>query len=294
MRRKIVKQGTATMTISLPSKWVKQNNLKEGDEVEMTEEENKLVIGGEGSNDEIKKIEIKGKFGKNDLSHLYMVGYDEVVIHFDDEKSLNEILDRVNEIIGFEVIDQTEKSVTIKNITSELDSEYDNILRKTLLIQKDMNENIVNALKNKEFERLKQIRRQEVINNKFTGFLVRIISKKGYANQSRSPQAYDMIQNLERVADQYKYLCDDYIELKKINDEELDLLIEANELFLRFYDLHYKLTPEKKHEFRKLRRELFEKTKKALMNNPSIMNHHVFNIAEKIYNVAGSFFAINV
>ena len=37
MKRKIVKQGSATMTISLPATWIKKFNLKVGDELEIDE-----------------------------------------------------------------------------------------------------------------------------------------------------------------------------------------------------------------------------------------------------------------
>ena len=33
MKRKLVKQGAGTMMISLPTKWIKENNLDKGDEV---------------------------------------------------------------------------------------------------------------------------------------------------------------------------------------------------------------------------------------------------------------------
>ena len=40
MKRKIVKQGKATMTVSLPSKWIKNNNINNADEVDIEEIEN--------------------------------------------------------------------------------------------------------------------------------------------------------------------------------------------------------------------------------------------------------------
>ena len=42
MKRRIVKQGAATMTISLPAPWIKKFGLKEGDELNI-EEKGKLI-----------------------------------------------------------------------------------------------------------------------------------------------------------------------------------------------------------------------------------------------------------
>ena len=44
MKRKLVKQGAATMMISLPSKWIKENGLDKGDEIELIEQGGELLI----------------------------------------------------------------------------------------------------------------------------------------------------------------------------------------------------------------------------------------------------------
>jgi len=44
MKRKIIKQGHNTLTITLPSEWVKKLNLNAGDEIEVYERDSGLVI----------------------------------------------------------------------------------------------------------------------------------------------------------------------------------------------------------------------------------------------------------
>ena len=44
MKRKIIKQGHNTLTVTLPSKWVKKLNLTADDEVDIIEKENSLLI----------------------------------------------------------------------------------------------------------------------------------------------------------------------------------------------------------------------------------------------------------
>ena len=55
MKRKIIKLGPATLVISLPSKWIKQTHVKPGDEIELEEIDNNLVIKAEESK-KINKI----------------------------------------------------------------------------------------------------------------------------------------------------------------------------------------------------------------------------------------------
>ena len=51
MRRKLVKQGNATLMISLPSKWAKENKLDKGDEIILNEYGRDLIV----STEEVKK-----------------------------------------------------------------------------------------------------------------------------------------------------------------------------------------------------------------------------------------------
>ena len=47
MRRKIIKQGHNTLTITLPSKWVRANKVVPTDEIDVVEKGNKLIISKE-------------------------------------------------------------------------------------------------------------------------------------------------------------------------------------------------------------------------------------------------------
>jgi len=44
MIRKLVKQGPATMTVSIPKDWIDRFHLRNGDEVNIEEKETKLII----------------------------------------------------------------------------------------------------------------------------------------------------------------------------------------------------------------------------------------------------------
>ena len=90
MKRKIIKQGISTLTISLPSKWVKQFNLEGGDEVEVIESDQNLIIS---TSQRIKAksitLDITGlpdKIVWRYFTALYMSGYDEILIRFSEPK----------------------------------------------------------------------------------------------------------------------------------------------------------------------------------------------------------------
>jgi phosphate uptake regulator/antitoxin component of MazEF toxin-antitoxin module len=299
MKRKIVKQGAATMTISLPASWIKKFNLKVGDELNIDEVGNKIEISTEKAMGEAKIVldaEKLGFFTKNELGHLYFLGYDEVVINFKNKEILAQIKDRLPDLIGYEIIDQTENKITIKSISSGLEGEFDNILRKVFLLLKEMADNIYDALKNSQFQRLRQIREMEGLNNRFTAFLNRIISKKGYKRPDRSLQAYDMIQNLERVADEYKYICDDLADRKTPVDKDvLELLSKINNYYKRLYEIFYKFDPKKKLVIYRERKSLKDKAAEFLKSEKeTVLSAHLVSLLEKLYNTAGSYLALSI
>ena len=57
MKRKIVKQGAATLMISLPSKWCKKFGLKKGDEVDIETANDSLLVSP-------KEIKVKSEVDK--------------------------------------------------------------------------------------------------------------------------------------------------------------------------------------------------------------------------------------
>ena len=44
MQRKVIQQGPSTLMVSLPSKWVKENNIKKGEELTVDWTNNQLTI----------------------------------------------------------------------------------------------------------------------------------------------------------------------------------------------------------------------------------------------------------
>jgi phosphate uptake regulator len=297
MKRKIVKQGAATMTISLPATWIKHMHLSEGAEVDLEEDGNRIIISS-GKGEETKSVEYnieeKGVFTKSDLSHLYILGYDEIIVKYQDKQVLKDIKERVPDCIGFEIIDQQNGKVHIKGITSVLEQEFDNILRKVFIILRDQAQEVYECLKKGKFSDLEELREMEAINNKFTSFLLRLIVKKGYKDYSRSCQAYDLIQNLERLSDEYKYICDSFKEWKKpLNPDVISLLKDMNDYYLVFYEAFYKYDSDKRNKIDEARKTLKNRAYEMLIKKKEpALSHHLINLAEKITNTTGSFLAL--
>lgn len=54
MKRRIIKQGHNTLTVTLPSAWVKDLNIHAGDEIDLVEEANGLLLTTEKKTEKIR------------------------------------------------------------------------------------------------------------------------------------------------------------------------------------------------------------------------------------------------
>lgn len=299
MKRKIVQHGCSSLTITLPYSWVNKFNLKKGDEIDVSENGSSLIISTETEQSTNKKEVDTTQFGyftKNNLAHLYQLGYDEIEIRYDDENTLKELKEKVNECIGFEIIDQKPNKIFIKSIAQTLDSEFDILLRKCFLITHEMAVNVLEAIKSQQYHKLKEIRHQEFMNNKFTMVCVRILSKRGYKEQKKIMHVHNIIKQLERIADEYKYICDlmyDYD--KKVNKQVIEFFEKINQYYYTFYQMFYKFDPKLKEAIYKGRKELKKEGEMLITSNKgneSMLAHYLFTLIDKVNDASGAYFAL--
>jgi len=298
MKRKLVQHGYSSLSITLPNKWLKQFSLKKGDEVDVSQHEKDLVVStGEKEESQKKTFDVteSGIFTKNNLNHLYLLGYDELEIKFDDEKTLQDIKSRVSECIGYEIIDQKPNKVYIKSIATALESDFDLLLRKAFLITSEMGKEVLEAVSRQDYAKLKELRHLEAINNRFAMCCARILNKKGHPNYKRTLQIYEVVKQLERICDEYKYICDLLAEHNgKLAKPILDLFKKTNDYYYSFYKLFYKFEPELKKQVYDHRKSLLKEGEELLTKSKgkeTALVYHLMNLITKTYDAAGAYFA---
>lgn len=299
MKRKIVQHGSSSLTVTLPIKWAEKFNLKKGDELNVEESGPILMVSTEqeiaSPKKEFSAVE-SGIFTKNNLSHLYQLGYDEIEIRFEDPKTLDDIKERISDCIGFVIIDQKPNKVYIKSIATTIESEFDTLLRKAFQITNEMAKNLLDVLGKGDYSKLKEIRNMELLNNRFTDVCIRILNKKGYKVPKRTMQIYEVVKNIERIADEFKYICDLFFGYgKKIDKAVLESLKEAVDYYLDFYNMFYKFDIKLKEKIYLNRKKLIEKFTVQLEKSKGINSrflHNLINIIMKTYDGAGGYFAL--
>ena len=181
MKRKIIKQGHNTLTLTLPTEWSKKLNLNAGDEVDVLEDGGSLIVNGKQHNKfKSTTIDITGlrvpmlwRF----FQSAYREGYDEIKLVYDSPKNdfegaynyyasqfeykrlgdkpnkktpLEMIQELVNRFVGMEIIDTTNNSCTIREMGEPSAKEFDNSLRRIFLLLLELFDKVIDSIKTHE------------------------------------------------------------------------------------------------------------------------------------------------
>ncbi|MBT3406152.1 phosphate uptake regulator PhoU [Candidatus Woesearchaeota archaeon] len=312
MRRKVIQQNPTTLVVSLPAKWAKANEVTKGDELDISEQEDKLIVSiADQSKRKERTVTLnfnkkhweipnkKYKYVQRILAAPYKAGYDEIIIRSDCKEVLEYIEKRVETFIGIEIIDQGRDYFKIKNLVSGLDEEFDNVFRRTLLITNRFATESLEIIKSKEYDDLKNLLRLEKTHNKITDFCKRLLAAKDYDSPKKTRYLYALIAENERLVDEYKDICKYILNSKnpEISKEIVTLLEDTNKLVVQYSNSFFKFDLESIHTLTKgFCKE--EETALQLFDKPSTKDkrivHHILNILTKTYEMGEAFLEMNI
>lgn len=312
LKRKVIKQGHNTLTVTLPSKWAEKLNIKPGDEVDLIEQGKDLKISSEKKDDgtDVAVVDISGLIIPSVwrfVSSAYRAGYDEIKIIFenkgfsreiytaftydtiqllngDDAKQLSPIeaiQALVNRFIGFEIIEQKPNYCVIKDLGHTTSKEFDNTLKRIFLLLQTMSEAVLETAKEGKREGLKGINIIDTNLDRFEDFCLRIINKEGCSDFRKVPTMHTLIFLLELVGDEYKRLGLHMLKMKSISKNVIKFLENTDKLIRAYYDLYYDFSKEKTDYIYKLDFEdakLYDRMKEGIIGEDAELLHHIKKI----------------
>jgi len=316
MKRKIIKQGHNTLTMTLPSKWAERFAINAGDEVELIEQGSDLRIttNKNTSQSDSVTIDISGLIIPivwRLMSSPYRAGYDEIKIVFEnkgfrdlytaftyntiyalkgEEKELSPleaIQAMVNRFIGFEIIEQKSNYCIIKDLGQTSPKEFDNTLRRIFLLIQTMSDAIMCATKGDKIE-LRGIHIMDTNLDRFQDFCLRILNKNGYKEFRKTPTMYTIVFILEMVGDEYKKVGIHMVKMKVISKNLKDFIIHVDNMLKVFYDCYYNFSDEKAEKVYKLDEEgykIFEKIYPHVNNEEKELLHHMKKVGKFLVNL---------
>lgn len=286
MKRKIIKQGHNTLTMTLPSEWVKKLNINPGDELNVYENGGSLVVGGK-QNGETKSttIDIIGlsipmlwRF----FQSAYREGYSQIKLTYDINKKSYEgaydyyasqfeytrlgekplrkpvfdmISELVNRFIGMEIIDHGEGYCIIREMGELSAKEFDNSLRRIFLLILELFDKMIILIRDNKIGDInicKTLHTMDTNIDRFIDYCCRINNKiRDSSFQKNKPAMFSTLFLLELLGDEFKYLGRHLARSKKSVDEILSFAETVKEHFEMYYHLFYKFNREMAIKFGK-------------------------------------------
>jgi len=303
MKRRVIKQGNNTLTITLPRKWASSANIKAGDELDIIEEGNNLKILINNLTKEPKKITLDfSQSSETVINSLLAVahknGYDEVEVIFSDPKTVKIIQKRINSMLmGYEIVEQTSKRCVIKNVSGWHSGEFDNLVRRIFLVTLTLAKNSLETIQSGQYDNLNELLVLEETNNKLTNYCHALLNRKIFDGQ-KTTFFYHITWLLEKIGDEYKDLCLYLLENKKVklSKETIHLYEDTNQLLDDYYHLFYAYDlPKLEKVYQKHNISRKELTKligsKKAEEIPVIVN--LLLIVQKTHNCFGSTSCLN-
>ncbi len=277
MRRKVIRQGHNTLTITLPTSWAKNFNLKAGDELELVERDNGLFLSTERKDDrKVALIDIEGldiptiwKY----IMAVYREGYDEVQVKFNPNqiydspfkfysahaidlkygkkplrKTAQETIHNiVSRFVGFEVMENYKDHCVIKDIGNISSKDFDASLRRVFLLIQQMTQELQEAIKTNDPDLVKHAHDIDINIDKFHDYCIRVLNKTGFKDIKKSHVMFSTLYLLELMGDEFKHIA--YHILEDMKGKKLENLQELAALihdqFNQFYDFFYNFDAKK-------------------------------------------------
>ena len=322
MQRKVIQQGPATLSVSLPSQWVRKFNVKRGDSLFLEEKGNNIEISKKEISSEKKRIIIKTdeSYDCSVLARMinaaYVSGYNEIEIivhkpifdyrsttlyfHSDRYKGkgakvnvMTFITDITNFFIGFEIVSQSKDKIILIELASTSTEELTTISNRIYLIAKEIGNTTVEGLENLDQNAYEACNNYEHNINKFFRYYRRIINKTGFSNVTKEISMYEITAHIEEICDTYKDIIRNVLDKEltkniKINKEFTVLARKVVESVNKFIDILISDDKEKMVLFYKENSSLIWKLEDVIVNKqyPLLieLKQILFHIKEAIQN----------
>jgi phosphate uptake regulator len=277
MKRKINLVGQNTLTVSLPSKWAKEHGLKKGDEIEVEENPNSLILSAEKqlqySKFEKEVTNIPSQLIERSIMSAYEFGFDEITLTFKYNKTVDLkknseitiiqiVYDTIDFLMGLEVVGQGATHITMKQITQISDHEFDNVLRRIYLLLLDQAELTKNILFDKfDKDVLQDVKMKRNTIKKLVLYCIRVLNKKGHRDAGKTSLYSNLLFNLDEINSIHNYIASGN-QLHVFKKPSSSLMEKTNASLRLLYELQYDFNIGTASKVISLRRDFFNAVNK--------------------------------
>lgn len=260
--RKLQFTGGSTYIISLPKRWIDQNQLEKGSVIKLREEEGGLlsIVPSDTAvqqRSEEASIKVTSKDAPDAVTRkivsAYLVGYNIIHIKGESQKQLStkqrrEIKDfSRNMLVGTEIVIDTPQELTLQVLLSYPELSVQSALRRMSIITASMQRDAINALKGLDYQQAKEVAATDNEVDRFNLYIIRqlktaiqnlrIIKEIGLQN-ARDCLGYRLVTKaVERTADHAASIADNVLLLKnKLESETNEKLEQMSKIAVSMFE----------------------------------------------------------
>jgi phosphate uptake regulator len=231
------------------------------------------------------------------ISSLHKKGYDEIIITNYSEEQNKIIEELITDLfVGFIIKEKSTLRIVVGQIAAVDVKEFDSTLRRAFRQLNEMTDQLQIAFEKKDSKLLMTQVDNEHNNNKLTNFCERLLNK--HLKQKEDGHFWYVIAwNLEKIADNFKYIANSYEKKPEISKETLELYIRSKKYLEGYTNILYDFDIKKLVELSKLKKEL-EKDCITLLENGDkqdrIFLHYLHMIILQLADFSASTIAIKM
>ena len=259
--RKLQFTGKSSFIVSLPKEWIKDQGLKQGDQVAVSRQgsstiEIRPINLGKTNEQESATISISGSDNDDSILRkliaLYFLHYQTIHIKPKTDRITASQRTTVrnavkNILMGAEITADSTDGITIQVLINLVGLSVDGAFKRMLHLAKSMQNDVLLALKDGDVDLAQQVINCDDDVDRFGFYIVRqltiavenehMLEEMGFSN-TRDCLGYRVIvKNIERLADHAARIARDVIEFKKpINGKTYDKLKEMSDYTLNLVD----------------------------------------------------------
>ncbi len=301
MKRKLVRQGHNTLTLSLPRKWCDRNKIKEGEEIDVIERGETLILSKEISKGSGKvSVDITGLNRSTIIlliSSLYRYGYDFITITTKDKKaryywtgkdiSTDSIIHfALSRLIGTEIVSSSKEVYKIEVITDDSREKFDIVLRNIFRLLIEIFDTFIEGARKKDRDLMESIQLKHINIKKFINYGLRLLNKFGYKEAEKTTFYFSIINFLSKIGEIIKNFAGYSITEGSLNFSKdfSDWLDEINQSLKLYYQLFYKYSIKQVSQLHKnrdiIKRKFYEEHHKLSKDNLFVFSNmmQIFDI----------------
>lgn len=299
MKRRVVQHGPSTLTISLPSRWVKERGVQKGDELSIDSVKEGLYLTVERNiRPESKHVDVRGLdlIIPKVIAALYKGGHDDVTVEYETPEELSHIHSWIKGgSVGFEIVDESTSTVHIRKVSELSAEEFKPMFRRLFHFLTNTATDSIDAARRRDYEACRSLVMRDESINKLADFCRRIVNKQQQRQYQNETALYHVIEELEKLGDNYKHINEHIAKEKSpLSSDLLEQYNGVNEALMAYHDIFFRFSLQKCEDFYRHCQALMDPAMAGGASDEDPISNELRSIVQRLSDLLGTTMMLHI